>query len=404
MSYFVPQMLGEGGTIEAKVRGSLRDGLDGRISIENLNTRSIFPFGALRKVQVDVGLSRRIATLERFSGNVGRESLVLEGWLDYGSLDDLSYEFVAEGKELPLVRRSGLFLRSDLDISIEKKKGSVTKVAGAVMLEDGLFLMDTTVLLDSGGPGGRSAASRPPYFSVEVAPLSDWELDLVIKGERFMRVHTPAARGKLSMDMKLQGTLGEPFVTGEVAFEDGELLFPFAGFHVEKGLVNIRIEDPYTPVLDIRGESRRFGYDLEVEVTGSAFDPEVRFRSSPPLSSEQVLLMVMAGENPEGTFDYSATQRASKLGSYLGKGIFSFGGVGDSRFSLSSGENLSREGKETLEMEFRLNESFQFVGEYDEYDAWNGGLRWHIKNPRKKKKVAGSESGVGLREEGPGGE
>lgn len=386
LSYFAPQILGAGGTIEASVLGSIAEGFDGRVSIENLNTRSIFPFGAMREIQMDIDLSKRIATLERFSGNVGREPLVLEGWLNYDSLNDLSYELTAVGNELPLVRQSGLLLRAGLDVSIEKKKGSVTKVDGAVILEDGLFLMDTTVLLEGGGPGGRSAASRPPYFSVEASPLSEWELDVDITGEHFMQVQTPAAQGLLSIDMKMEGTLGEPFVIGEVIFEDGELLFPFAGFYVEQGLIDIRIDDPYTPILNIRGESRRFGYDLEVEITGSAFDPQVQFRSSPPLSSEQVLLMVMAGENPEGMFDYSATQRASKLGSYLSKGIFSSGGSGDSRFSLSSGANLSEQGKETLEMEYRLSESFQFVGEYDEYDAWNGGIRWRVKNPRKKEK------------------
>ncbi len=49
-----------------------------------------------------------------------------------------------------------------------------------------------------------------------------------------------------------------------------------------------------------------------------------------------------------------------------------------SRLSVNSGENLSEQGKETMEIEFLLNERFQLRGEYDEYDFWNAGLKWRI--------------------------
>ena len=102
--------------------------------------------------------------------------------------------------------------------------------------------------------------------------------------------------------------------------------------------------DPYTPTVEMLGSSRRFGYDISVEITGSAYDPQVHFSSSPPLSSEQIMLMVMAGENPDGMFYYSGTQRASKLGTYISKGLFASGESGGSflsSLSLDSGENLS---------------------------------------------------------------
>ena len=138
-------------------------------------------------------------------------------------------------------------------------------------------------------------------------------------------------------------------------------------------------------MIEMTGSTRRFGYDLSVDISGEAFDPQVRFSSSPPLSSEQILLMVMAGENPEGRGEYSSSKRASKIGSYLTKGLFSSGdssgGIG-SRLSIDSGENLSRQGKETMDIEFKIKEWLQLVGEYDEYDAWNGGLRWNLLKQR----------------------
>ena len=95
----------------------------------------------------------------------------------------------------------------------------------------------------------------------------------------------------------------------------------------------------------------------------------------------------MAGDVPDENFSYSASQRASKIGTYLSQGLLSSGGgegLG-SRFSLVTGQNLSEQGKETLEMEFKLDDQFQLLGEYDEYDAWNAGIRWRAIRRKAKK-------------------
>ena len=43
-----------------------------------------------------------------------------------------------------------------------------------------------------------------------------------------MKLKTPVVDGKLSLDMKLEGTLGEPLLHGEVKVDEGSLRFPFA--------------------------------------------------------------------------------------------------------------------------------------------------------------------------------
>lgn len=379
LAYFAPQLLRADGTIEGEIEGSLTGGLSGFLSIEGANTRPIFPFGSLREISSRFSLDGYLAKLESFSGNIGLEPINVTGSVDFSKLAEPRFEMNVSGENLPLLRSEGILLRSDLDLAITKDSKEPTIVSGELNLQESLFLMNLSALTAGGGGGGQSAESRPPYFAVDIPPLDDWRLDIALKGDRFLNLQTPAATGTLSIDKKLVGTLGEPYLQGQARYDDGDLLFPFATFVIEQGLVEIRVDDPYTPMLNINGQSRRFGYDLSIDITGSAFDPQVRFTSSPPLTSEQILMMVMAGENPEGMFNYSVSQRASKVGTYLAKGLFSSSGSGGgigSRFSLSSGENLSRQGKETLDVEFKLDEQFQLLGEYDEYDAWNAGIRW----------------------------
>jgi len=386
IAFFAPQLLTPSGTFESQFSGSPKDGFSGFVSIDGLSTRPVFPFGSFRNIKTRLKLDRTTATLESFKGDIGREPMSMAGNIDFQNFEDLAFDFAIKGNNLPILRQAGLLLRSDLDVVAKKSRGEEARIDGEIVLKEGLFLMDTSALRSSGG-GGQSAESRPPYFSVDVPPFADWRLEVSVKGNQFMRVQTPAATGVLSVDMDLKGTLKEPLAVGRVEFDKGSLIFPFASFDLTEGLIELRVGDPYTPMLSLLGEGRRFRYDLGIEILGSAFDPRIRFTSSPPLSSEQILLMVMAGDVPDENFNYTASQRASIIGTYLSQGLLSSGGGEGfgSRISLVTGQNLSEQGKETLEMEFVLDDQFQLLGEYDEYDAWNAGIRWRAIRRKAKK-------------------
>lgn len=390
LRYFAPQLLSTGGEVEADLKGSITGGVAGVLKIKGVNTRAIFPFGSLRDISADLKFEKSLATLNNISANIGREPVTIAGALDYRDWNQPSYRFTLTGDNLPLIRKPGLLLRSDLNLIIDKKSGEATAITGDVTLKNGLYLLNRSNLLAGGSAGGRTASTRPPYFSVDIPPLSGWDLNVAVKGDHFIRIKTPASDGVLSLDMKLQGKLKEPYATGRLEFDQGNIYFPFSSFTIDYGIAELPVGNPYVPTIEIMGSSRRFGYDIGVEITGTAYDPQVTFTSSPPLASEQIMLMVMTGENPEGMFDYSSVQRASKLGAFISKGLFAGDSRGSffNRLSINSGENLSEQGKETIEIEYALDERFQFIGEYDEYDFWNTGIRWRIfqRKPREPEK------------------
>ena len=247
-------------------------------------------------------------------------------------------------------------------------------------LRDSLFLADIRPLLMPGG--GRNAAAaraRPPYFSVENPPLADWELGLRVGGTEFLRMRTPVFEGTGSARFDLAGTLREPRAVGEFWVERGNILFPFATFAVQEGAVRLRASDPYAPALDFRATGRRLGYDLRLELGGTADAPQLQLASSPPLEAETVLLMVTAGAAPaQGSGAASGTQRLAAVGAYVGRDLLrtlGLAGTDEERLTLSSGEKVSRAGRETYGFEFKLNEDWALTGEYDEFDAYNVGVK-----------------------------
>jgi hypothetical protein len=145
--------------------------------------------------------------------------------------------------------------------------------------------------------------------------------------------------------------------------------------------VSLTEANPFDPQIAVTATGRRLGYDLRLEVAGSVASPSVNFSSSPPLDSERVLLLVMAGESPEGEINYSGQQRFVRLGAYLGQSFFSRISADPARaerFALTSGERVSRQGRETYAFSYPLDDRWALVGEYDEFDDYNLGVKWRI--------------------------
>jgi translocation and assembly module TamB len=245
-------------------------------------------------------------------------------------------------------------------------------------LHDSYYLSDLAALV----PGrAASPARRPPYFSVEDPGLADWRLAVRVTGENALKVRSTLFNGLVSPNLRLQGTLKEPVALGDVRVESGMVRFPFANLDVQQGLVTLGSEDPYRPRLLVKAGSKQYGYEVRMEVSGPADDPVIQFTSTPSLSSEQLVLMVTAGELPRGSYTLNPEQRAETMALFLGKDMLAKLGFGDSskeRLSFSSGKDISEEGKPTYNLEYKLTDRWSLVGEYDRFNAFNAGVKWKV--------------------------
>jgi translocation and assembly module TamB len=206
-------------------------------------------------------------------------------------------------------------------------------------------------------------------------------LDLNVAGERFLKVRSPFFRGEVSATMKLQGTLREPAALGEISVASGVVQFPFANLEVTQGVVSLTSADPYTPRLFVTAASRALGYEVRMEVTGTADSPVLQFTSTPPLASDQVLLMLTTGELPRQDNALSAQQRAGRLALFLGKNMlseFTSGQGGVDRLTIRSGEYRSESGQQSYSLEYRINDRLSIVGEYDRFGDFNADLKWRL--------------------------
>ncbi len=352
--------------------------VNGFLRISEATSRPLGPLGVLQEVNADVRFEGRTMTLASVTARMAGRTVTLQGTAALPDGEPVKLDLTLKGENLPFVRKTGLLLRGDLDLKLVTAANGTTTIGGRVGLRDSLFLADVRSFLPTGAKGG--PAARPPYFSVEVEPVNAWRLDLVVEGDRFMQLRTPVFNGVASADFKLSGTLANPRASGEAVIEEGNVRLPFASFAVRQGYVRVSAEQP-DPQIFVTGTTRRYGYDVRMELSGAVNAPNLTFSSSPPLEAEQVLLMVMAGQAPNDEITTTGRQRATRFGAFFGQSLLgTLGGdaSGADRLTISSGEDISAQGRETYNIEYRLSDTWALTGEYDEFDEYYGGVKWRI--------------------------
>ena len=378
LSRYLPQALAPEGQLNLNV--SLAEGgkLRGLLTLTNASTRPLGKLAPLRDIDARVILDGTQATLEAFHGQMGGQPLVASGKAEFALDGPLNYQLHLRGSNVPVARSLELLLRGDLDVTLQGNRDSPATLTGEVRLRNGLYVRYASDLLWS---GPKRPEVQPPYFSVTNAPFADWKLDLRIHGDRFMNVRIPVFSGVISADMKLQGTLRTPELNGDVRINSGRVMFPFGTLAVEEGYVSFSGNDPRGPALDIRASGRTLNYEVRLEVTGPANGANIEFTSTPPLNSEEILLLLTAGELPDKQYTFSTEARAGRLASFLGRDLFSrfSGSTGtEQRLTINTGESISEEGKLTYSVEYKLSERWSVIGEYDRFNAFNANLKWKI--------------------------
>ncbi len=384
--------------------------MQGMLTLSGAATRPLGGIGVLQEIQGDARLAGNVIEVRSLTAQSGGQPVTLSGKVELPMKSAPKYDFTLKGENLPLVRQTGLLVRADVDLKLatagtgstgSRPPDLVPAISGTVKLRDSMFLSDLRAFIPRGGGG--APTRRPPYFAIESPPLNAWRLNVEVQGEKFMRLRSTLFTGTASARFNLGGTLGEPHLTGEATVDEGVVTLPFAAFKIDEAAVRVTEANPNSLQLFATGTSRRYGYDLRMEATGTADAPVIVFSSSPALEAKQVLLMVMAGELPNDEITYGNAQRAARLGTYLGQSLItSFGGDPSDagRLTIMTGERVSSLGRETYEAEYRLTDRFTLVGEYDEYDAYNTGVKWSVRPPEApvKEKV---EPSVADKKEAP---
>ncbi len=379
---YLPAVLGPSGTVDLDVKISPGARINGDLRLRDIETRPLGTIGTLHDLRADLKFTESLVQFTNVTGVLGGEPVGLSGFINFAQRAPNKlplFDLNVAGRSVPLTRKPDLILRANIELNaLNTPTNAQPVVSGLVDFNDSFFLGDLKMLL----PGKvTKPRERPPYFSVEAEPFANWKVNVRLVGQDFLKVRTPLFRGSLSANWRIRGTLREPIALGEAKIESGQIQFPFSNLRMQQGFITMTSEDPFRPHIFATAASRTFGYDIQMTANGPADKPIIEFSSTPPLTSEQIVLMMTAGELPKRETTFSTEQRAGRLALFLGKSLlskFTSDEGGAERLTITSGENVTEQGKQTYAIEYKITDDVSLVAEYDRFGALNAGVKWRV--------------------------
>jgi hypothetical protein len=145
-------------------------------------------------------------------------------------------------------------------------------------------------------------------------PFATWPLAVTIKTSDPFFIRGNLARGAITADVKVGGTLSNPQPVGEAVIEELTAALPLSKLTISSGKVRLTAATGLDPVLDIRGASRVSNYDVSLYVYGPVSAPKILLTSEPPLPENEIMTLLATGTTTDGLTDQDTAQsKATQL-------------------------------------------------------------------------------------------
>jgi len=331
--------------------------------------------------------------IESCGGTLGASPFEVQGAVELGG-EGARLDLRLAGQDLLLFRDPSSRVRADTDVTIRGPLDALV-ISGKVDLTHGNHRPDPR-FLDLRGARPSSGVRGFQLFSLREPPLRDLRFDVQLGAQKPFEVRSPMVRGGVRPRLHLGGSGQVPLLTGSVFLERTLLELPATRLELSGGTIRFEEDNPFVPQMELVGQTRMLGYDIRANISGPYDTPEVQFSSTPPLSQENLFLLVVTGKLPSDPDQTDGLATANTVALYLARDTLSRwfeddGPVDEDsmleRLDFSIGEDVSKNGTETVEVAYRLSSRadleperknarhWYLHAERDKYEDYNYGLR-----------------------------
>jgi autotransporter translocation and assembly factor TamB len=351
---------------------------------------------AMRNFRVRIAFDEREARLEQIQGEVAGGRINVGGRVGIADLQHGAVNVTVQANDVLVLRDDNITARVNANVKAEGPISSAL-VSGKVGLTKSRFLKDIDILpLRLPGEQRKPAAAPPPprprntgqQFGINTPPLRDWRFDLSIVTDDPFRVRGNLANGRINVNLRLTGTGAKPLLDGPVTVEQLTARLPFSRLDINYGTIYFTPDQPFNPTLNLNGESQIRDRRVNVTIFGRANDPKTAFTSDPPLSQDDILVLLATGSTPDelrGDSGALAGKAAILAAQSLWRKIFPSKepppgqeSLAD-RFDVDIGSTDPRTGKQNLTARFRATDRVMLVSDFDSEGNFRGQVRYLIR-------------------------
>jgi translocation and assembly module TamB len=121
-------------------------------------------------------------------------------------------------------------------------------------------------------------------------------------------------------DLRVQGTTATPSLLGEAELIRGTYSFSGRRFEVTRGRIAFTGGRTFNPRIDLVATSEIEGVDVNINVSGTATNPQIAFTSNPGLPQDEIMSRILFGGSVSEISALQAVQLASSLNALRGGG------------------------------------------------------------------------------------
>lgn len=149
---------------------------------------------------------------------------------------------------------------------------------------------------------------------------SNWKLDIDLVADNQIYVSGMGLDSEWSADIKIRGTTGAPILTGGIDLIRGTLGFAGRSFDLQSGRLRFDGNSMTNPTLRLVASGEADDVNINVNITGSAENPEIAFSSTPSLPQDEIMARILFGNSIGELTPIQAVQLASSLNGLRGGG------------------------------------------------------------------------------------
>lgn len=122
-------------------------------------------------------------------------------------------------------------------------------------------------------------------------------LDVGLQTKEPVMVETSFLQAMVHLDLQLTNTLKKPDIAGTIDIVSGELKFPYKSLFITHGQIMIMPQHSTEPTIEFEAKGKIKRYDITMRATGTMMDQNIHFESSPYLTEEQIVSLLLAGSH-----------------------------------------------------------------------------------------------------------
>lgn len=144
-----------------------------------------------------------------------------------------------------------------------------------------------------------SANARPIISSTNIQNSDNLRMNIALLSKNPVHIKTAFLETDAALDLLVGNIIDDPRISGTVTLRSGHLAFPYKPLNIMHGKIYFLPHQQDDPLIELVAKNQIRRYQVTMHVDGSVQQPLISFESTPALTEEQIVTLLLAG-NADG--------------------------------------------------------------------------------------------------------